>query len=183
MFHRVASNLRMTEFQGAILNQQLARLEEQTMTRERNTAYLAKGMKEIPGVDPIERDPRVTRWGFYYWNFHYRQEEFDGVPREKFIQAMAAEGVPIGVGAHGQPIYRNPLFLNMNFGRTGCPVKCPLYGKPVDYTQTSCPTAERLHASQAACISHPVFLGDTTEEMELILEAMRKVRANTAELK
>ena len=115
----------MTEFQGAILLSQPARLPEQTEIRERNARYLAEGLKEIPGVDPIARDPRVTRWGFYYWNFHYRPEQFDGVPRDRFLEALQAEGVPVGVGAHGQPIHQNPLFRSMNFGRTGCPVKCP----------------------------------------------------------
>ncbi|HHX39628.1 MAG TPA: DegT/DnrJ/EryC1/StrS family aminotransferase [Armatimonadetes bacterium] len=182
-FHRVASNLRMTEFQGAILLSQLSRLEEQTARRERNATYLAKGLKEIPGIDPIERDPRVTRWGFYYLNLCYRQDEFDGVPRDRFLQAIQAEGVPMAVGAHGQPIYRNPLFQSMNFGRTGCPVRCPLYGKPVDYTQTVCPTAERLYATQALSLPHALFLGETTEEMDLILDAIRKVRAHADELK
>jgi dTDP-4-amino-4,6-dideoxygalactose transaminase len=182
-FHRVASNLRMTEWQGAILLSQLSRLEEQTRTRERNAGYLAEGLKEIDGVGPIDRDPRVTRWGFYYWNFHYRQEQFDGVPRDKFLQAVNAEGAPIGVGAHGQPIYQNPLSQSMNFGRTGCPISCPYHGRPVDYRQTSCPTAERLFQTQALSIGHAAFLGETTEDMDLILEAIRKVRENTGELR
>ena len=181
-FHRVASNLRMTEWQAAILLVQLSRLDEQTETRERNMRYLADGLREIDGVDPIDRDPRVTRWGFYYWNFKYRQEQFDGVPRDKFLEAMRAEGAPMGVGAHGQPIYQNPLFQSMNFGRTGCPIKCPLYGKSVDYTKVHCPEAERIYETEALSISHAVFLGER-EDMDLILEAIRKVRANTDELK
>jgi len=66
--------------------------------------------------------------------------------------------------------------------RTGCPIKCPLYGKEVDYTQVHCPTAERLFQTQALSISHAVFLGDQ-EDMDLILAAIRKVRANTDQLK
>lgn len=182
-FHRVASNLRMTEFQGAVLLSQLARLEEQTATRERNAAYLAAGLADIEGVDAIARDPRVTRWGFYFWNLHYRQEQFDGIPRDLFLEAVRAEGVPISVGAHGQPIYQNPLFRNNNFGRTGCPVQCPLHGEPVDYTQTHCPEAERVFQTQALSIPHPTFLGDTTADMDLLLDAIRKVRANTDELR
>lgn len=181
-FHRVASNLRMTEWQGAILRVQLSRLDEQTELRERNSQYLAAGLKEIPGLDPIARDPRVTRWGFYYWNFHFRQEEFDGVSRDRFLEAAQAEGVPVGVGAHGGPIYRNPLFQSMNFGRTGCPISCPFYGRPVDYTQVVCPVAERVSATQALSIGHSAFLGDLGD-MDLILEAFRKIRANVDELR
>jgi len=181
-FHRVASNLRMTEWQGAVLLAQLQRLDEQTETRERNTAHLAAGLKDISGVDPIDRDPRVTRWGFYYWNFHYRQDEFEGVPKDKFIKALNAEGVPAGTGAHGAPIYTNPLFQSMNFGRTGCPVKCPLYGKEVDFSKVHCPEAERVYKTQALSLTHRLFLGPQ-EDMDLILEAIRKVRENVHELK
>jgi dTDP-4-amino-4,6-dideoxygalactose transaminase len=181
-FHRVASNLRMTEWQAAILLTQLSRLDEQTETRERNMAYLAEGLTEIDGIDAFERDPRVTRWGFYYWNLKYRQEAFDGVPRDRFLEAACAEGVPVGVGAHGQPIYQNPLFQSMNFGRTGCPVRCPLYGRTVDYAQVRCPEAERIYQTEALSIGHRSFLGGT-DDMDLILDAFKKIRAHTDELR
>ena len=132
-------------------------------------------------MEPLERDERVTRWSFYYWNFKYRAEAFDGIPRDKFIEALKAEGVPIGVGAHGEPIYRNPLFQNMSFGRTGCSVRCPLYGKEVDYRKTFCPEAERIYKEEALSLPHAVFLGER-EEMDLILDAMRKIRENTDEV-
>jgi len=181
-FHRVAPNLRMTEWQGAILLSQLGRLDEQTDARERNAKHLAEGLKDIPGVDPIDRDPRVTRWGFYYWNFHYRQDEFDGIPRDKFIKAVGAEGAGIGRGAHGGPIYKNPLFQSMNFGRTGCPVKCPLYGKEVGFSKVCCPEAERVAETQALSMTHRLFLGPQ-EDMDLILDAIHKVRDNVDELR
>ena len=47
-FHRVASNLRMTEFQGAILPVAALPPGEQTARRERNATYLARGPSEIP---------------------------------------------------------------------------------------------------------------------------------------
>lgn len=181
-FHQVASNLRMTEWQGALLLAQLTRLDEQIETREVNYKYLAEGLSEIDGVRPIDQDERVTRWNFYYWNFRYDVERFDGVPRDVFLEAVRAEGAPIGVGAHGRPIYQNPLFESMNFGRTGCPIKCPLYGRPLDFSQVSCPQAEHVFANVALSIPHAFFLGDRAD-MDLILEAIRKVRANTDELK
>jgi dTDP-4-amino-4,6-dideoxygalactose transaminase len=181
-FHRVASNLRMTEFQAAILLAQFSRLPGQIERREQNATYLAEGLKEIDGVDPIMRDSRVTRWGFYYWNFRYDQEKFDGIHRNLFIKALAAEGVPIGVGAHGKPIYQNPLFENMNFGRTGCPIKCPFYGQDVDFRTVHCPNAEHIYAHVALSIGHRYFLGPQSD-MDRILKAIVKVRENTDELR
>lgn len=175
------SNFRMPEWTAAILYTQLQRLDEQIEIRERNFTYLAQGLKEIKGVEPFERDPRVTRWSIYYWNFKYKQEEFDGIPRDLFIQAVNAEGAPISVGAHGRPVYLNPLFQSITGGKT-YPIKCPNYSKPIDYTKVHCPEAERIFQTEALCIPHPYFLGNK-EDMDLILEAIRKVRENVDELR
>jgi len=178
-FHRVASNLRMSEWQGAILRAQLARLDEQIEARTRNYTRLIEGFKEIDGIEPIRLDPRVTRWSFYYWNFRYDQHAFDGVPRDTFIQAANAEGVPVAIGAHGAPIYRNPVFESMGSERWG---QWLPYGRPLDYTKVCCPEAERVFRDVALSISHRFFLGGP-DDMDLILEAFGKIRANADELK
>jgi len=46
---RNGGNFRMTEFQGALLLQQLTRLEAQSRLRTQNAEYLTKQLKEIPG--------------------------------------------------------------------------------------------------------------------------------------
>ena len=170
-FHRLASNLRMTEWQAAILLAQLSRFDEQVATRERNARYLARGLQEIEGVAPIQRDERVTRWSFYYWNFLYDQAAFDGVPRDRFLDAVRAEGAPVNVGAHGRPIYHNPIFETMS----------SIAGVPVDFREVDCPQAEHIYANVALSLPHAAFLGEQ-EDMDLILAAIRKVRANVSEL-
>jgi dTDP-4-amino-4,6-dideoxygalactose transaminase len=180
----ITSNFRMPELTAAVLLIQMARFDEQIETRERNFTYLSEGMKDIDGIEPFDRDPRVTRWSIYYWNFKFNQAKFDGITRDKFLQAINAEGVPVGVGAHGAPgapVYKNPLFQSITGGNTW-PIKYPTYDKPLDYTKVYCPEAERIYQTEALCISHPVFLGER-EDMDLILEAIRKVRTNTDELK
>lgn len=177
----MVSNFRMSELTAALLLVQLSRLDEQVETREQNFSYLAEGLRNIPGVDAFERDPRVTRWSIYFWNFRYDQEAFDGVPRDTFLKAVQAEGAPIGVGAHGRPIYRNPLFQSMTGGNTW-PIKCPGYDKPIDYTKTHCPQAEHIHHNVALSISQGNFLGER-EDMDLILAAIQKVRDNVDELR
>ncbi len=176
----MVSNFRMSEMTAAILNVQLARLDEQVVTREDNFMYLAEGLKEIDGVNGFERDPRVTRWSIYFWNFKYDEDAFEGIPRGKFLEAVNAEGVPIGVGAHGPPIYQEHLFQSMT-GGSSRPLKCPGYDQDIDYTQVHCPNAERIHEREALSIAHTHFLGGR-EDMDLILDAIRKVRANADEL-
>lgn len=171
-FHRIGSNLRMTEWQGAILNTQFARFDKQIAIRENNMKYLVEGMKEVKGLRPMNRDPRVTKWGFYYWNFHYIQEEFDDIPRDTFIKAAAAEGLATGAGAHGKPIYENPVFQDIK----------SIAGHTVDYSNTCCPVAERLFEKEALSIEHRIFLGDK-EDMDKIIQVFKKIRENTNELK
>lgn len=182
-FHRVASNLRMTEWQAGVLLAQLARFDEQVETRERNASLLASLMLDIPGLYPLPRDRDVvTRWCFYYWNFKFIEEEWDGVKRDTFLKALQAEGVPCSVGAHGEPIYRNPLFRRMNFGRTGFPIKCSCCGKwRVDYRGTYCPEAERIFATEACSFPHAMFLGPE-DDMRLVYDAMEKLLENKEEL-
>ena len=154
---------RMTEFQGAVGLAQLSRLKGQTETRERNLTYLNEGLREIAGVAPIHRDPRVTRWGFYLVHFRFISEQFGGVSRDTFRKALAAEGVPAGVG-HTQPLYRHPIFA----GQPGL--------------KRACPQTERISETESWSLGHAVFLGPTSD-MDLILDAVRKLRRNVDELR
>ena len=180
--HVPASNLRMTEWQGAIGLAQLSRLPEQTAIRDRNSTYLAEGLQEIPGVAPIYRDPRVTRWGFYMWHFKFLGDEFAGVSRDTFLKALRAEGVRCGTG-HTEPLYHNPLFREQRdaFGRTGFPVRNPYTGQELDYAAMQCPQAERIATQEAVVLPHQLLLGPQSD-IDQILTAIRKVREHVDEL-
>ncbi|MCD6351330.1 MAG: DegT/DnrJ/EryC1/StrS family aminotransferase [Armatimonadetes bacterium] len=176
-FHIVASNLRMTEWQGAVALAQLSRLDEQAETRDRNARYFEDGLREIPGVAPIERVPGLERWNFYFYHWRFLPDEWpEGVTRDKFMEALRAEGVPLGLG-HLQPIYQNPLFVEANFG----PVAYPEGVKPPDYTKVQCPECERIYQTEGLSMPHALFLGER-EDMDLVLDAVRKVRENAEEL-
>ncbi|MYG00229.1 DegT/DnrJ/EryC1/StrS family aminotransferase [Candidatus Poribacteria bacterium] len=179
--HVANLNMRMTNLQAALLLSQLERLDEQVETRERNMAYLVKGMEKIKGIHPIPRDERVTRWCFYYWDFRFVSDEFGGISRGRFLEALGAEGVPCGVGAHGQPIY--------NEGPFGSPEQFDLFGLPrehlgdraIDYSKVHCPEAERVYHEEVCSFGHSMFLGDT-DDMQLILDAFQKIRTHVDEL-
>ena len=88
------ANLRMTEFQGNLLLAQMTRLEEQSRTREQNAQYLTSMLKEIPGILPAKMYEGCTRNAYHLYMFRYKSEAFGGLPREKFLQALQAEGIP-----------------------------------------------------------------------------------------
>ena len=174
-------NMRMTNFQAALLLSQLERLDDQVETRERNVAYLVKGMEAIEGLDPIPRDARVTRWCFYYWDFRFISEAFGGISRDRFLEALRAEGVPCGVGAHGQPIYNEGPFGNPAlFDQLGLPRE-HLGARAIDYSTLHCPQAERVYREEVCSFGHAMFLGDT-DDMQRILDAFQKIRMHVDEL-
>jgi len=178
--HHVPSwNLRMTEFQGAILLCQLKRLPEQTEKRYVNGEYMARELEKIGGIHALKRDPRVTKRGYYFYLMRYNQEEFNGLSRDKFMEALRAEGVSTST-AHNQPLYMNPVFREMHFGKTGCPVRCPLYGKPIDYSKVSCPVAERVYKSEIVSLGKDFLM--EREKVDLVLAAIRKLKENVDEL-
>lgn len=174
-------NMRMTNLQAALLLSQLERFDEQVETRERNIAYLMKGMETIDGIHPIPRDERVTRWCFYYWDFRFVFAEFGGISRGRFLEALGAEGVPCGVGAHGQPIYNEGPFGNSElFDQLGLPREY-LGDRAIDYSKVHCPEAERVYQEEVCSFGHAMFLGDI-DDMQLILDAFQKIRTHVDEL-
>ena len=173
-------NYRMTEFQGAILLSQLNRLPEQTEIRHKNGEYLAKLLNEIEGVSALKRDSRITKRGYYFYFIRYNEKKFGGLSRDKFIKALKAEGIAVST-AHNQPLYKNSVFQEMNFGKTGCPISCPFYGKKIDYSQVKCPVAERVFESEVVALSKDILL--ERENIDLIIEAIKKIKKYQKEIK
>jgi dTDP-4-amino-4,6-dideoxygalactose transaminase len=167
----VATNLRMSEWQAAVGLAQLARHDDQAERRDANARRLCEGLRDIPGVAPIFRDERVTRWCFYFMHFRFLSAEFDDLSVNTFRRALSAEGMPCGSG-HTAPLYRHPLFVNGELSRTGLP----------DYTRCHCPETERVNATESCSLTHPLFLGPEAD-MDRILDAIRKLRENTDELR
>lgn len=169
-------NMRMTEFQGAILLTQMERLEEQMKTREENARYLDKLFSEIEGVTPQKHDPRVTTNAYHLYIVRYSADGLGGLPRAKFLEALTAEGIPCSSGY--VPLYREHLF---HVEPDGCPLGCRFYGRKMDYSKVSCPVAEHACANEALWIFQSVLLG-TKDDMNDIAGAVSKVRENVDEL-
>src|SRR5262249_48868705 len=128
--YRLGWNYRMTEFQAAILLQQLSRLEEQNSRRTQNVTRLFDPLGGISGIAPLRADPRVTRHSYHICMFRYSEEGFEGLPRDRFLEALAAEGIP-GIGGYSHPLYRNPMFLDKDFYPRGCPLTCGHYNQDI----------------------------------------------------
>ncbi len=175
--HTISGNYRLGQFQAGILNCQMDRLDEQTTLRDANGLRLSERMAKVPGISPQVRTADCTRHSYHVLGFLYDSAPYDGVPRELYIKALQAEGVPASVG-YTLPLYRQPLFQNAEFGPyTGYRSARP----DMDFSKVSCPACEKVCESQVAWIYQSAFLG-TAEDMDEMACAFEKLYENRDEL-
>jgi dTDP-4-amino-4,6-dideoxygalactose transaminase len=98
------SNRRLTEVQAGLLLAQMGRARSDADKRLENALYLDSKFKEIPGIVPYKLSDGATRSAYHLYPFRYKKEEFDGLPRHKFMAALRAEGIPCGQG-YGQQYF------------------------------------------------------------------------------
>jgi dTDP-4-amino-4,6-dideoxygalactose transaminase len=180
-FHRLGWNYRMTEFQAALLRVQLGRLDEQVRLRQHNARYLSDKLEGVEGVSPLVQDARTTLHGYHLYIFRYDEERV-GVSREKFIDALVAEGIPATSG-YPFPLYKNPMFLNKRFINAAFPLGTA-YHDDVDYAsfEECCPVTERACGKEAVWLPQNVFLGNE-QDMDDVAGAIEKVLHHAEELR
>jgi dTDP-4-amino-4,6-dideoxygalactose transaminase len=166
-------NLRLTEFQGALLVAQMTRLEAQAKLREQNAQVLTRLLQEIPGILPARPHSGCTRNAYHLYMFRYRKEHFANLPRADFLKALRAEGIPASGGY--SPLNKEP-FLKNTFDSRGFQA---IYSKErlARWKQRNqCPANDRL-CEEAVWFTQNMLLG-ARGEMEQIAEAVRKIRAH-----
>lgn len=171
------ANLRLTEFQGALLLAQMTRIEEQSRTREANAAYLTAALREIPGIVPARTYDGCTRNAYHLYMFRYRPEGFDGLPRARFLEALQAEGVPCSPGY--SPLNEEAFILatlkTRAYQRLYPPETLAAWPE-----RTRCP-ANRQLCSEAVWFTQNMLLGPRAD-MDAIIDAVRKIRRHAGAL-
>jgi dTDP-4-amino-4,6-dideoxygalactose transaminase len=171
--HVVSGNYRLGEFQGAILNCQLNRLEPQTRVRDGNGRYLASRLATLPGVHPQRRSGDTGRHSYHLFMLRLDPAAF-GAPRDAVLRALDAEGIPCSAG-YGFPLPAQPLFRNKAFG--------PYLGhaaQDLDYGRVECPVSDLL-CRQAVWLGQNLMLG-SREDIDDIARAFEKVHEHADEL-
>ena len=169
------SNYRLSEWQGAILQVQLGRLDQQTKRRHENARLLDRLLREIPGITPQKLDERCTRNGQYAYIFHVNKKVFAGLSTERFIEAMNAEGIPNQ--ASYPPLHQLDMFRNGEYRKR-------LSGKQAKdkhkFLKQKYPATQKA-AWETVWLPQPVLLGDE-EDMHEIAAAISKIQKNAKEL-
>jgi dTDP-4-amino-4,6-dideoxygalactose transaminase len=176
-YSRTGANLRLTEFQAALLLAQLTRLEAQAKTREQNAAYLTKRLAEIPGIAPARMYDGCTRNAWHLYMFRYDSSQFSGLARTLFLKALTAEGIPVSGGY--SPLNTQP-FLEETFATRGYKAIYPAEILRGWRDRNQCPQNDRL-CTEAVWLTQTMLLGPR-RDMDDIADAVLKVRAHAAQL-
>lgn len=166
----LGSNLRMTEFQAALLLAQLNRLASQLARRAANAQRIDAALARHEGLRRLAPRPEMTRRSYHMYIFRVDESRL-GITRDLFVRALVAEGVPASAGWY-QPLYRNGVFWNAH---TGDPhgVTSPLASKGVSYREVDCPVCEQV-CRDAVWIPQHVLLAEEAD-IDKLIRAVDKV--------
>jgi dTDP-4-amino-4,6-dideoxygalactose transaminase len=169
------SNYRLSEWQGAVLIQQLARLDEQAAIRTCRALYLDEALAQIEGIRPQTLDPRVTRNGHYCYIFHYDRSAFAGLPTQEFIRALEAEGIP--TQASYPPVRKLDVFKNGEFRKRLSPDHAR---EEFPFLKADFPITDDA-AENTVWMVHRTMLGSEQDAAEIV-EAVKKIQRHAKEL-
>ncbi|MBN1162057.1 MAG: DegT/DnrJ/EryC1/StrS family aminotransferase [Dehalococcoidales bacterium] len=165
-------NYRMTEIEAALGIVQFSKMDKLNQSRIELANYLAAKLADIDGLTPPVVYPDVKHV-YYVFAFKY-DETRTGIPRDTFVKALVAEGVPAGAG-YVKPLYLNPIYHENK------PFIYNYYGKGISYDKGICPVTERLYEKELVltAVCRPPA---TNDDMDDIVKAIIKVLDNKREL-
>lgn len=172
------SNKRMTEFQAVILLSQMKRARADADRRVENALFLDEKLGAIPGILPSRLADGATRGAYHIYPFRYKKEHFEGLSREKFLQALGAEGIPCW-GGYGKQYFDGLIeeaISSRGYKRLFSAERLKRYREELHHL----PDNDRL-TEEAVWIPQNVLLAGRSD-MDDIVKAVQKVYENRKEL-
>lgn len=158
-------NYRMTEIEAALGIVQFGRLEDLNKCRIELANYLSA---KIRGIDGVSAPVTVAGARHVYYVYAMKYDEAKaGIPRDVFVAAMNAEGIPFSAG-YVRPLYLAPLYQNRRHAAFDN------YFGDAQYKKGACPTAERMHEREVM-LTGIVRFPATERDMDDVADAMAKV--------
>ncbi len=177
-------NFRLTEIQAAIGIEQLKKLDDEIRVRQ---SYAKLYDEALTKFDFIKTTTLNNRTHSYYIQAFRFDEKKAGISRDRFIEAVKAElmpvekredeGVPIGCG-YVKPLYLLSIFQKkLAYNKIGFGFK-----DKISYDKGLCPNVEELHYKEL--FSHDFTRSPLTmTDINDVIKAYVKVANNIEELK
>jgi perosamine synthetase len=166
-------NYRMQQSQALILMSQMKRFEKDNDVRLANALYLNDKLKKIPGIIPYKLANGATRSAYHLYPFRYIKEEFNNVPKKRFLEALAAEGIPVnpGYGTQNKDGLFEEAFASRGYKRLFSEARLKKWRE-----ENVLPGNDQL-CSQAVAFYQSILLG-SRKDMDDIVNAITKIYEN-----
>ncbi len=161
---------------AAIARVQLTKLDKMNATRNANVDRLAARLQKL-GLDTY-RAPEGVERVHYEWVIRYRPERFAGVPVDRFVEALAAEGARVSANRYAR-LHDQPLFRELAAGGESLPPQFRAAAGRDDYDPAGFPTANSLVDN---LLRVPVATAPAEGLMDQYAEAFEKVAASAGKL-
>jgi dTDP-4-amino-4,6-dideoxygalactose transaminase len=170
-------NFRMQQSQAIILLSQMKRIETDNDTRLSNALYLDSKLKNIPGIVPYKPARGATRAVYHLYPFRYLKSHFNDVPKDKFIRALNAEGIPCsgGYGMQNKDGLIEEALTSKAYRRLFPESRLKQWRE-----ENTLPGNDRL-CSEAVTFSQSMLLGSRSD-MDDIINAVAKIYSRRDEL-
>jgi len=166
-------NYRIHMLAAAIGVLQMERFDETMALRRKNAERISQAMDSVPGVGGTYVAPDCTHT-YYAQMLTYHPEELDGLPMQRFFEALYAEGLD-RLGGHGPPIHEYGIFQDREFYGKGCPWTCPHAATERSYGGLRFPAIDSLRASTFLVGFPGGFVTDDPGPVDQLIEAFHKV--------
>ena len=159
----MGGNHRINAMAASLLLPQLHSVEDDMAVRDINRKKLDRALGS-EGLVTIGSYDKATRVANHLYLLRYKADYFNDVPREKFFEAMRAEGVYTYAGY--KPLYREKVF-------NGKDDDFP-WLNDIDYAATSCAVTELIADYQSVWLTQNHLLGNDRDTQDII-DAFQKV--------
>ena len=175
----IGSKYRMNELEASILLGQLPGARQRFETRNKNAAYLTKKLKDFKGLKPQKLYEGTESGSFYLYTMSYDRKFFNDAPRDKFLKAVAAEGISLSPyipnGLHHEPWTDHILTLN-SYKKMYSPARLKQFRE-----ELILPKCDEVCANMVMLWASGPLLG-TQSDMDDVINAVYKVYENRDKL-
>jgi perosamine synthetase len=177
---------RSNELTAALGRSQLAKMDSYFKIQRENGAHLNKLIRGIKGlILPTEPAGHTHNWYNYTSRIDMKAIGWTGEPqkmRDAVMQALQAEGVPVGVWQNFI-LPAMTVFRAKNAYGGGCPWSCHLAkGVEVNYEPAEFPVAQR-HTDTHFGMTVPLRAPNRTDVVDRVAEAFQKVFSQIDKIK
>lgn len=173
----LGTNYCISEFQAAILSDQLLRLEDWNRKKEDNARFLDAEISRIPGVFAMQHAEQVTKRTYYRYCFKVNRDFFQGKPVARIAAALEAE-LGFVVEQPYPPLHKTPLYRPNTLNSLRWSNQ---YMDRLDINKLHFREAEYASYESGLIFHHSLLLNER-EDMLRVAEAIEKVRNYASEL-